>query len=253
MISNRPKINNVKPLSNWREPQGTGNVWRELKSRSFLSHEGKRTSEKKKKKRKQKVKEGSNSAGRLIFLWSWGQTGLNEVAPYCTFVTPGSVRSPQISSETLPPAPAHPALFVLLILAPRRAPNYGSAEEHPSPFSPKPPARAEISGQLTWRRPSGLVPIWLWINDEPRLSLPEPIYQNRQLGCMMIKHPDVRSPQGPGPLLHHGLQLDLIAGVFSALQEDKETFKRFSQPVRWQELQSVQHVYIEKSIFEGRL
>lgn len=223
-------------------------VWRELKSRSFLSHEGKCTSEKK-KKTKQKVKEGSNSAGRLIFLWSWGQTGLIEVAPYCTFVTPGSVGSPQISSETLPPAPTHPALFVLLILAPRRAPNYGSAEEHPSPFRPKPPARAEISGQLTWRRPSVLVPIWLWINDEPRLSFPEPIYQNRQLGRMMIKHPDGRSLQGPGPLLHRGLRLDLIAGVFSELQEDKETslLAGFLRLLGWQELRNAQHAY------EGRL
>lgn len=39
----------------------------------------------------------------------------------------------------------------------------------------------------------------------------------------MIKHPDGRSLQGPGPLLHRGLRLDLIAGVFLELQEDKET------------------------------
>lgn len=38
----------------------------------------------------------------------------------------------------------------------------------------------------------------------------------------MIKHPDGRSLQGPGPLLHRGLRLDLIAGVFSELQQDKE-------------------------------
>lgn len=68
-----------------------------------------------------------------------------------------------------------------------------------------------------------LVRIRVWINDEPRLSLPKPIYQNRQLGRMMIKHPDGHSLQGLGPLLHRGLRLDLIGGVFSKLQEDKET------------------------------
>lgn len=40
---------------------------------------------------------------------------------------------------------------------------------------------------------------------------------------MMIKHPDGCSLQGPGPLLHRRLRLDLIAGVFLKLQDDKET------------------------------
>lgn len=77
---------------------------------------------------------------------------------------------------------------------------------------PKPPARAEISGQLTGRRPSAPVSIRPQINDGPGLSLREPIHQDRQLGHMMIKHPDGRGLLGPGPRLQRELRLDLIAG-----------------------------------------
>lgn len=56
-----------------------------------------------------------------------------------------------------------------------------------------------------------LVPIWLWINGRPTLSLPRPIYQNQQLGHMMIKHPDSSGLLGPKFQLCCRLQLYLIA------------------------------------------
>lgn len=43
------------------------------------------------------------------------------------------------------------------------------------------------------------------------LSLPRPIYQNQQLGHMMIKHPDRRGLMGPRFPHCRRLQLDLIA------------------------------------------
>lgn len=53
------------------------------------------------------------------------------------------------------------------------------------------------------------------------LSLPRPIYQNQQLGHMMIKHPDRRGLLGPGSQHCCRFQLDLIAGLFLGCERKK--------------------------------
>lgn len=145
-------MENAKALSNWREPQDAGKTSRCL---SFLSQERNCTSEGKANKRSRRIKLSRRANFSLEFRSNWSYRS----RPLLYDRDPWKCRKPSDLLRDPPPAPTHPALIVLLILAPQRAPNYGSAEEHPSPFRPKPPARAEISGQLPWRRPSVLVPI----------------------------------------------------------------------------------------------
>lgn len=116
-----------------------------------------------------------------------------------------------------------PTLFVLLVLVPQRAKLWINERTSIS-ISPQPLARAKISGQLTCRRPCVLVPISLQINDQPTLSLSRPIYQNQQLGQMMIKHPDRQGPPGPRSQHYRRLQLDLIALPSHGCERKKRQF-----------------------------